>query len=143
MLLEGKFHRVGKNWIAEIPLLSTTVSHPKIEHTSDDSCKTSLIAVMKEISHQNNLDLEFIPKGEHFFIKVKDIDSLLPIILKRARLARGLSMGDVTKRLGYSSRNSYAQYEYGKTKLTFSKYLELMQAINPDLNLVLGTNLLQ
>lgn len=135
MLVQGNYHKVGNQWIADIPILYTMIS----SDPGDD--KNQLIDSIKELADQSEVEIEFVESIEDgkFYFEVKNVDKFLPIILKRTRLAKKMSIGDITKRLGFSSRNSYAQYEYGKTKLTFSKYLEFIEAMDPELKVVLST----
>ena len=135
MLVQGSFHKLGNQWIADIPLLYTTLS------TSTGDTKDTLITNIKDLADQSEVDIEFVASEleDRFYFEVKNVDKFLPIILKRTRMAKKLSIGEVTKKLGFSSRNSYAQYEYGKTKLTFSKYIELIEAMDPQMKVVLTT----
>ena len=135
MLVQGHYHRVGNQWVAEIPLLYAVVSSPP------GKGRETLVESIEQLAERSNIDIQFVFDRDEtrFFFEVKNIDQFLPIILKRTRLAKKLSIREVTKKLGHSSRNSYAQYEYGKTKLTFAKYLELMEAMDPQVRVVLST----
>ena len=134
MLVQGHYHKVQNQWVAEIPLLYTVIS----SRPGED--KESLVRSIEKLAQKSQMKINFIKdqNPNQFFFEVKNINQFLPIILKRTRLAKKLSIGDITKRLGYSSRNSYAQYEYGKTKLTFTKYLELIKAMDPQIKIVLS-----
>lgn len=59
-------------------------------------------------------------------------------VLKYQREVHGLSLADVAKLLGASSRNAYASYEQGRTEPTISKYRELLRAVAPEMTLVVG-----
>ena len=135
MLIPGHYHKVGNQWVAEIPLLHTVIS------AQPGAKRESLVNNIQSLATKSKLDINLISSthDDGFFFEVKNVDQLLPIILKRTRQAKKLSIGDVTKKLGYASRNSYAQYEYGKTKLTFAKYLELITAMDPQAKMVLST----
>jgi transcriptional regulator with XRE-family HTH domain len=50
----------------------------------------------------------------------------------------GLSLADVAKLLGASSRNAYASYEQGRTEPTLGKFRELLLAVAPDMTLTVG-----
>jgi DNA-binding XRE family transcriptional regulator len=62
-------------------------------------------------------------------------------VLKYQREAHGLSLADVAKRLGSSSRNAYAAYEQGKREPSIAKYQELLAAVAPELALTVGPRL--
>lgn len=59
-------------------------------------------------------------------------------VLKYQREVHGLSLADVAKLLGTSSRNAYASYEQGRTEPTLSKFSELLMAVAPDMALTVG-----
>jgi DNA-binding XRE family transcriptional regulator/predicted RNase H-like HicB family nuclease len=59
-------------------------------------------------------------------------------VLKYQREVHGLSLADVAKLLGASSRNAYASYEQGRTEPTLSKYRELLHAVAPEMALTVG-----
>jgi hypothetical protein len=52
--------------------------------------------------------------------------AVVPIILKEARLASGMSLMEVAKRLGYSNQNSIYAYESGIREPSVSKFQELL-----------------
>lgn len=56
-------------------------------------------------------------------------------VLRHQREIHQLTLADVAKRLGVSSRNSYAAYEQGKREPSLSKYLELLAVVAPELTL--------
>jgi transcriptional regulator with XRE-family HTH domain len=55
------------------------------------------------------------------------------VLLRRARARSGLSLAEVSRRLGHSSRNSYARYEQGRAVPTVEKLAELLGAVGCDL----------
>jgi DNA-binding XRE family transcriptional regulator len=59
-------------------------------------------------------------------------------VLKYQREVHGLSLADVAKLLGRSSRNAYASYEQGRTEPTLGKFRELLTAVAPDMALTVG-----
>lgn len=59
-------------------------------------------------------------------------------VLKYQREVHGLSLADVAKMLGSSSRNAYASYEQGRTEPTLGKFRELLMAVAPDMALIVG-----
>ena len=59
-------------------------------------------------------------------------------VLKYQREVHGLSLADVAKVLGTSSRNAYASYEQGRTEPTLGKFRELLMAVAPDMTLTVG-----
>ncbi len=58
-------------------------------------------------------------------------------VLKYQREVHRLSLADVAKRLGVSSRSSYANYEQGRTDPSLAKFRDLLAAVAPELALVI------
>ena len=59
------------------------------------------------------------------------------LLLRRQRERSGLSLTEVSERLGAKSRNAYARYERGTSVPTLSKLDELLRAVSPDRDFVL------
>lgn len=72
------------------------------------------------------------------FIESNDPAALAARVLRYQREVHGLSLADVSKVLGVSSRNAYARYEQGRTEPTIGKYNQLLAAVAPEMGLVLG-----
>ncbi len=58
-------------------------------------------------------------------------------VLKHQRGMQQLSLSAVAKRLGVSSRSSYANYEHGRADPSLAKFRELLAAVAPELALVI------
>jgi len=67
-----------------------------------------------------------------------DAAAMISLLLRRQRQKSGLSLADAAARLGASSRNAYARYEQGRTVPTVAKLDELLKAIAPDRDLLVG-----
>lgn len=84
---------------------------------------------------------EIGPAGENAFTVFVDANEparLAALVLKYQREVHGLSLADVAKLLGSSSRNAYASYEQGRTEPSLSKFRELLQAVAPEMMLSVG-----
>jgi hypothetical protein len=71
-------------------------------------------------------------------IESSDPAALAAYVLRYQRAAHGLSLADVQKRLGASSRTIYKRYETGESVPTIGKYYELLAAVAPEMTLVFG-----
>jgi transcriptional regulator with XRE-family HTH domain len=58
-----------------------------------------------------------------------DTGTLTALLLRRQREAHGLSLADVSKRLGQTSRNAYARYEQNASAPTIDKLQELLSIV--------------
>ena len=72
-----------------------------------------------------------------FFIIPNHVGPILALILKQKRIEMGLTIKDVTMRLGQTSPNAYGRYENGKNIPTLKKFDELLTAINPNTSSIL------
>src|SRR5678816_1976119 len=63
---------------------------------------------------------------------------LAAAVLKYQRARNGMSLADVAKSLGAASRNAYASYEQGAREPTLGKFRELLEAVAPEMTLILG-----
>ena len=77
-------------------------------------------------------------RREYFEVDSHDVSTLIAFLLRRQRIKRGLSLAEVTKRLGAKSLNTYARYEQGKSVPSIEKLSQLLTAVSPDKDFVLN-----
>lgn len=68
-------------------------------------------------------------------VEANDPAPLLAIVLRYQREMHGLSLADVARKLGASSRNAYARYEQGTTVPRLDTLLQMLQAVAPRMAL--------
>jgi hypothetical protein len=71
-------------------------------------------------------------------IEASDPGALAALVLKRQRHASGLSLADVAKKLGQTSRNAYARYEQGRAVPTLDKFEQLLRVVAPDIGVTIA-----
>lgn len=71
-------------------------------------------------------------------IESNDPAIVAAFVLKYQRESHGLSLADVRKRLGSSSRTIYYRCERGMSVPTIGRYYELLAAVAPEMTLVFG-----
>ena len=76
--------------------------------------------------------------GDEVRVESSDPALLLGVVLRYQREAHGLSLADVAKRIGASSRNAYARYEHGTAMPKLDTVQEILKAVAPDLALTVG-----
>jgi len=97
-------------------------------HTKKEAFE--MVADMLEtLVNKEDFSVEVFVKSKNSF----EVGSLQPkylisLLLQRKRELSGLSISQVTKRLGVSSRNSYARHEQSKSVPTIEKFNELIHA---------------
>jgi DNA-binding XRE family transcriptional regulator/predicted RNase H-like HicB family nuclease len=133
MRFSGKIYKDGKFWLAEIPILDLmTQGHTKKE-------AFEMVADMLE-SLVNKKDFKvkiFIKSKNSFEVGSLQSKYLISLLLQRKRENSGLTISQVAKRLGVSSRSTYARYEQGKSVPTVEKFNELIHALCPNINIVI------
>jgi ribosome-binding protein aMBF1 (putative translation factor) len=99
--------------------------------------------------------IESLVNREGFKVTVRDADpeagtvtieanepaALVALVLRRQRVASGLSLSQVVERLGQSSKTAYARYEQGDVMPSIDKIDELLRAVAPDAAIMIGKRL--
>ena len=67
-----------------------------------------------------------------------DTARMISLLLRRQRQKSGLSLAEAADRLGARSRDAYARYEQGRTVPTVAKLDELLKAVAPGRDLLVG-----
>jgi len=82
--------------------------------------------------------VEVYPGEKSYFeIASEDVATLTAFLLRRQRMKHGLTLVEVTKRLGAKSHNTYARYEQGRSVPTLDKFNLLLSALSEDNDFVL------
>ena len=132
MRVEGSIQRSGKWWAIEVPLLGI-YTQGRTRHEAFEMVRDAA----RMLAEDDGFDLElFSLGGERFEVGCEDTAAFYALVLRRQRLARGLSLREVSERLGMKSRNAYARYEQGRAVPTIQKFAELLKAVNPSIELV-------
>lgn len=76
-------------------------------------------------------------RGKTVMVAANDSGALVALALRRQREKHGLSLADVSARLGATSRNAYARYEQGRSVPTIEKLGELFHPVAPEAPLIL------
>jgi predicted RNase H-like HicB family nuclease len=71
-------------------------------------------------------------QGNSFTLSVPP-EETLQLMLKLLRSKQGLSLSETTKILGYSSKNSFAQYEQGTREPGVAKFAQMLEGLQCDL----------
>ncbi len=136
MLFRGKLWKEGRHWLAELPLLDAmTQGHSRKEVLlMVEDLLESLVGSSEFRAHASVTD------DGRLYVRGSDSRLLIALLLRRQRSRSGLTLTQVSERLGARSRNAYARYEQGTSQPTLEKLSELLQAVAPDRELVLDQN---
>ncbi|BBO88487.1 helix-turn-helix domain-containing protein [Desulfosarcina ovata] len=133
MRFAGRIYKDGKFWLAEIPILDLM--------TQGRTKKEAYLMVADMIETLVNRDgfKVTVYKGakDTFEVGAPEPKPMIGLLLKRKREISGLSLAQVAKRMGMSSRNAYARYEQGTAMPTIEKLNQLFYAVSPDTDLVI------
>jgi hypothetical protein len=134
MRFHGNIWRDGRHWLAEIPLLDAMT-----QGTSKKGALAMVEDLLESLINHAGFCATTHPGADgEFTVSTSDTRAAIVLMLRRQRSRSGLSLGEVAARLGASSRNTYARYEQGASQPTLEKLNQLLQAVAPDEDLVLG-----
>ncbi|MGD2246115.1 MAG: helix-turn-helix transcriptional regulator [Candidatus Aminicenantes bacterium] len=133
MRLAGRVFKTGKYWAIEVPILGIVTQG----HSKKDAFDMIVDAV-ESLVNKKGFKVEVYPgKKSYFEIASKDVATLTAFLLRRQRIKHGLTLAEVTKRLGAKSHNTYARYEQGRSVPTIDKFNLLLSALSEDSDFVL------
>jgi DNA-binding transcriptional regulator YiaG len=115
-------------WLAEVPMLDV-ITQGKTRREAVSMLKDAI----ESLVNKGGFSVRVVDRSvrDEVAIESDDVATLFAMALKRLREANGLSMADVAKALGQSSKNAYARYEQGKTVPTIKKAEELLRVVSP------------
>lgn len=134
MRIQGNIYKDGKFYLVEIPALNC-ITQGK---TKDDALDMAADWIENFASNME-FDAHWVSKRDgSFAIETDDSAALLSLMVARQRTKQGLSLRDMAKQLGVSSRNSVAAYERGKVEPTFKKVQDILSVLglNLEVNVV-------
>jgi len=134
MRILGHLTRDGRHWLAELPALNGM--------TQGRSRKQVVAMAGDWVASLINSDAVTVQAdpgpGDTFHVRCSDPAALVGLLLRRRRQAAGLSLADMADRLGSTSRNAYARYEHGDTMPSVEKLDQLLHAVAPGHDLLVG-----
>ena len=133
MRFAGRMYRDGKFWLAEIPILDVMTQG----YTRKDTFEM-VADLVETLADQDGFSVTVhAGKSGTFEVSSSDTRTMVSLLLQRHRELSGLSLAQVAKRLGVSSKNAYARYERGSSVPTVEKLNELLHAVALDKDFVL------
>lgn len=137
MLIDGRIWKDGTWWIAESAIADVM---------TQGKTRTEAAAMLADA-------IESLVDRDGFKVTVRDEDrdagtvtieanesaALVALVLRRQRVASGLSLAQAAERLGQSSKTAYARYEQGDVLPSIEKVEELLRAVSPNAAIMIGT----
>lgn len=134
MRLAGRVWREGRTWLAEVPLLDALT-----QGRSRAEALRMLADLVETMADQAGFRAEVFPgDGEALELGTPDAAALVAVMLRRQRERHGLTLAEVARRLGARSKTAYARYEQGRSVPSVEKLFELLAAVSPRRDFVLG-----
>lgn len=133
MELEGRIWKNRNHWLVEVPSLNIMTQG----ETREEALFMVKDAIMEYMKYYFDSEIEGFElnvndyKKSTIGISANNNKLLLALSLRKQREKSGLTIREVSERLGSRSPNSYAQYEKGKTRISLDQYEKLLQAANP------------
>jgi predicted RNase H-like HicB family nuclease len=138
-MLVGRIEKSGVWWLAECEVAHVWTQGRTRKEALTMIAETIRLKVNRPrfavTARENGPD----PAGGYaVWIEANDPAALAALVLLEERSWSRLSLADVAKSLGATSRNAYAAYERGSREPTLSKLCELLSAVGSDFVLVLA-----
>ena len=134
MRFSGKIYKDGKYWLAEIPILDLMT-----QGRNKREAYEMVADMLDTMVNQKDFEITvFKGKKDTFEVGSSDAKYFVRLLLQRKRELSGLSLSQVASRLGMSSRNTYARYEQGKSVPSVEKLNDLLRAVCPETDIVIG-----
>jgi predicted transcriptional regulator len=137
MMLIGRLSKeTGTWWAAEAPVAGVYT-----QGRSRKNAAAMLADAFESLINRPGFKVTVIDEGngDQVLIEANEPGALAAYVLKYQREVHGLSLAQVAKALGASSRNAYARYEQGSSVPTLDKFAELLRAVAPEVTLIIGT----
>lgn len=132
MQMRGKVWKDGKFWVIDLPVIGRS--------TQGFSKKEALYMItdlVKTMLDDPDYEVEAMAEGKDgFVLTVKDPMPLFAFLIKELRAMNGISIAEMARRLGGSSRNNVAQYETGKHEPGLRKFQDMLRVFGCDLEIV-------
>jgi predicted RNase H-like HicB family nuclease len=133
MRFMGRIFKADKFWAIEVPILGVVTQG----YTKKEAYEMIADAIESLVNKEGFKIKVFPGKGEYFEISSSDQAILIAFLLHRQRMKYGLTLAEVTRRMGAKSHNSYARYEQGKSVPTIDKFSQLLSAVSKGKDFVL------
>lgn len=128
MRFEGRVYKDGKHWLVEVEAFDA-MTQGRTKKEAYDMIKD----LLETMADAPGFEVHVFPqRGDRVEIGSTDVARLIALLLRRQREKHGLSLADMTSRLGQTSRNAYARYEQGRAVPTIEKLEELLDAVAPE-----------
>ena len=134
MLIKGKIWKDGNEWLAE-----SEIADVMTQGKTRTEAAAMLADAIESLVDQRGFKVTVrdLTDGE-VLVEANEPGVLCALVLKRQRLAHGLSIADVAAKLGQNSKTAYARYEQGQVTPSLDKFQELLAAVSPEFGVTIA-----
>ncbi len=134
MRFAGRVFKSGRYWAIEVPMLGVVT-----QGRTKKEAYEMIADAIEVLVNKPGFNVDVYPgKGEYFEIGASDEAALTAFLLRRERAKSGLTLAEVTRRLGAKSINTYARYEQGRSVPTVTRLSQLLSAVASKRDFVLS-----
>ncbi|MGD9160243.1 MAG: helix-turn-helix transcriptional regulator [Desulfobacteraceae bacterium] len=134
MRFSGKVYKDGKYWLAEIPILDLMTQG----RTKKEAYEMVVDMIETMVNKEDFIVELYKGRKDSFEVGSSEPKYMISLLLQRKREISGLSLSQVSNRLGTKSRNAYARYEQGRSVPSVEKLNELLHAVSPNTDIVIN-----
>lgn len=125
MRLEGRIGKHGRYWAADVSMIGV-FTQGRTKKEAFDMVADAIEAVV----NKGGFKVKVYPgRGEYFEVGSEDQRTLIAYLLRWQRAKSGLTLIEVSRRMGMKSHNTYARYEQGTAIPTIEQLNRLFSAV--------------
>ncbi len=136
MLITGRIRRDGSVWLAESPIADVMT-----QGKSRTEAAMMLGDAIESLVNRADFKVTVRDAGPAGAVTIEANEPALlaALVLKRQRVAHGLSLSEAAHKIGQASKTTYARYETGQVVPALDKFIALLAVIAPEFGMTLGS----
>jgi hypothetical protein len=133
MRIEGHMKKEGKFWIVEIPVLDVIT-----QGLSKSEAYRIAGTVVEDMVGIGGFKVAVFKVGQtDFVLEANDSSALIPLMLRRQRVKKGITVREASRLMGSKSPNAWGAYEQGRRAPTFDQLERMIRVLNKNSQLVI------
>ncbi len=117
----------SKYWVADVEMLDLST-----QGTSRSDALSMVKDAIEALVHKKGFRALVTPGvKDGFTVSANYSAAWLGFLLQRLRMKEGLTIEQVARNMGFTSKTAYARYEQGKVTPSLEKFFRILQAIAP------------
>ncbi len=142
MMLRGRVFKESTGWSAHCEIIGVYTQGPSRKIATANLAEAVEMKAQRRGFQVTVTDLGSEARDVHTLLIDSSEPSVLAAeVLRFQRELHKLSLADVARMMGVSSRNAYASYEQGRREPSLRKFRELLAAVAPEMVVTIGPRL--